>query len=84
MQCKSTARNACATKSGFGRGRAAGEFAEGGVADVLEVGDADFAGVEAIAGEIAEEGEKGYSLAEGGVFFDVFAIGDEVEDFFLL
>jgi len=29
------------------------ELAEGGVAYVLEVGDADFAGVEAVGGEIA-------------------------------
>ena len=39
--------------SGFRRRGAAGELAEGGVAYVLEVGDADFAGVEAVGGEIA-------------------------------
>src|SRR5258708_28312067 len=70
--------------SGFRQGRAAGEFAEGGVADVLEVGDADFAGVEAVGGEVAEEGEEGYALAEPGVFLGVLAIRNEVQDFFLL
>ena len=63
---------------------AAREFAQGGVADILEVGDANFAGVEAVAGEIAQEGEEGDSLAERGIFFGVLAVGDQVEDFFLL
>src|SRR5258708_1919447 len=66
------------------RGRTAAEFAEGGVGGVLEVGDADFAGVEAIGGEVAQEGEEGYSLAERRILFCVFAVGDQVEDFFLL
>src|SRR5580693_2279505 len=43
--------------------RAAGEFAERGVSDVLQILDADFAGVEAVAGEPAKEREKGYALA---------------------
>src|SRR2546425_11097787 len=68
----------------FWQRRAAGEFAEGGVTYILEVGDADFAGVEAVAGEIAQKGKEGHSLAEGGIFFGIFAVGDQVEDFFLL
>src|SRR5260370_15490332 len=70
--------------SGLRQWRAAGEFGEGGVANILEVGDADFAGVEAVGGEIAQEGEEGHSLAEPRILFGVFAIGDEVEDFFFL
>ena len=70
---------------GIGEGRAAGEIGEGGVADVLEVGDADFAGVESVAGKAADEGEEGDTLAEGGVGLGVFAEGEEIEDgFFLL
>src|SRR5258708_3220219 len=57
---------------------------EGAVANILEVGDADFTGVKAVGGEVAEEGEEGYALAERGVFFGIFAVGNQVEDFFLL
>jgi len=35
------------------------------VLPILEVGDADFAGVEAVAGEVAEEGEEGYAREPG-------------------
>src|SRR5260370_38332667 len=70
--------------SGLRQWRAAGEFGEGGVANILEVGDADFTGVKAVGGEVAEEGEEGYALAERGVFFGIFAVGNQVEDFFLL
>ena len=69
---------------GIGEGRAAGEVGECGVADVLEVGDADFASVEGVAGEAADEGEGRYALAERGVGFGVFAEGDEIEDGFFL
>src|SRR5882762_8400330 len=64
--------------------RAAGEFAEGGVTYISEVGDADLAGVEAVAGEAAEEGEEGHALTERGVLLGVFPEGDEVQNFFLL
>src|SRR5271163_4837751 len=43
--------------------RAAGEFAERRVSDVLQVFDADFTCIEAVAGESAQEGEEGYALA---------------------
>src|SRR6266850_2908666 len=63
---------------------AAGEFAQGGVTNILEVGDADLAGVEAVAGEAAQEGEEGHALAERGILFGVFPEGDQIQDFFLL
>src|SRR5260370_8545846 len=71
-------------RSGFRRRGAAGEFVERGVPHILKVGDADFAGVEAVGGEIAQKGEEGHSLAERGILFGVFAEGDEVHDFFFL
>jgi hypothetical protein len=55
-----------------------------GVAHVLQVGDADFTGVEAVAGEAAQEGEEGDALAERSVLFGVLAEGDPIEDFLLL
>ena len=66
------------------QGWAAGEFAQGGVAYILEVGDADLAGVEAVACEPAEESEEGYALAERMILLGVFAESDEVEDGFSL
>jgi len=54
------------------------------VADIAEVGDTDFAGVVAVAGEVAEESEEGNAGAERRVLFGVFTEGDEVEDFFHL
>ena len=39
---------------------------ERGVPHILEVGDADFAGVKAVGGEIAQEREEGHSLAGRG------------------
>src|SRR5260370_31921379 len=71
-------------RSGFRRRGAAGELVERGVPHILEVGDADFAGVEAVGGEIAQEGEEGHSLAKRGILLGVFAEGDEVHDFFFL
>src|SRR2546425_12251173 len=68
----------------FWQRRAAGEFAEGGVTYILEGGDADFAGVEAVAGEIGQKGKEGHSLAGGGIFFGIIAVGDQVEDLFLV
>ena len=65
---------------GFRERWATGEFREGGVADVLEVGDADFAGIEGVASEAADKGEEGYALVKGGIGFGVFAEGDEIED----
>ena len=72
------------TPSHFGQRRAAGEFGERGVADVLEIGDADFAGVESVASEVANEGEENHTLAESRIGFSVFAESDEVEDGFSL
>src|ERR1700688_2524138 len=72
------------TPSGFGQRRAAGEFGEGGVANVLEIGDADFAGVEGVASEVAHKGEENHTLAESRIGFSVFAESDEVEDGFSL
>lgn len=57
---------------------------ERSIADIAEVGDADFAGVVAVASEVAQEGEEGDALTERGIFLGVFVEGDEVEDFFLL
>src|SRR5260370_7861047 len=71
-------------RSGFRRRGAAGEFVERGVPHILKVGDADFAGVEAVGGEIAQEGEEGHSLAERGILLGVLAEGDQVHDFFFL
>src|SRR2546427_1329383 len=73
-----------AVASLFWQRRAAGEFAEGGVTYILEVGDADFAGVEAVAGEIAQKGKEGHSLAERWILLGVLAIRNQVQDFFLL
>src|ERR1700719_3812189 len=72
------------TPSHFGQRRAAGKFRERSVADVLEIDDADFAGVEGVASEIAHEGKENYSLAQGRIGFGVFAESDEVEDGFSL
>src|SRR5437879_1327661 len=55
----------------FRQCRAAGEFASGSVTYILKVGDADFAGVEAIGGEIAQKGKEGDSLAERGILLGV-------------
>src|SRR5208282_3143554 len=68
----------------FGQRRAAGEFGEGGIADVLEVRDADLAGVETGARHIAQPGKKSDALAERGIALDIFAIGKKVQNFFLL
>ena len=54
------------------------------VADVAEVVDADLAGEEAVGGELAQECEELDSLAEAGIFLEVLAVGDLVENFFLL
>jgi hypothetical protein len=72
------------TPSGFGQRRAAGKFGERGVADVLEIGDADFAGVESVAVEVAHEGQENHTRAESGVGFGILAESDEVEDGFSL
>src|SRR3981189_2081895 len=64
--------------------RAAGELAQRGVAYILEVGDADFAGVEAVSGEIAQKRKEGHALAEGAILFGIFPISDQVQDFCLL
>ncbi len=68
----------------FGQRRATGKFGERGVADVLQVGDADFAGVKSVAGEVAHEREEYHSLAQSGVGFCIFAESDQVEDGFSL
>src|SRR6266404_4774855 len=59
--------------------RAAGKFPERGIADILQIGDADFAGVEAVAGHFAQERKESDALAECGIFFGVLAIGDQVQ-----
>ena len=71
-------------ESGFWQGRAAGELAQRGVIYILKVGDADLAGAEAVAGEIAQKREEGRTLAERGICFRVIAERNEVQDFFLL
>src|ERR1700686_2538470 len=43
--------------------RAAGEFAQSGVTDVLQIFDSDFACVKTIAGQSSQEREEGYALA---------------------
>src|SRR5215471_14170712 len=68
----------------LGKRGAAGPFAAGDVADVAEVFDADFAGVEAVASEVAHGGKEGYALAQLGSFLGVFSEGDEVQRFFAL
>src|SRR5712664_1267119 len=50
----STACEPYKNESAFRRRGAAGELAERGVTYILKVGDADFAGVEAVGGEIAQ------------------------------
>src|SRR6267143_477902 len=74
----------CATRSGFRRRGAAGELAQRGVPHILQVGDADLAGVEPVAREIAQKCKEGHSLAERGIFFGVLAEGDQVQNFLLL
>src|SRR5271167_139883 len=69
---------------GPGKRRAAGEFAQSCISDVLQVLDADFARVEAVAGEPAQEGEKGYPLAQRWVLFRVLAECDQVQQLFAL
>ncbi len=54
-------RKAGPTRSGLRKRGATGEFAEGGVTDILKVGDADFAGGEGVAGEIAQERKEGHA-----------------------
>src|SRR5438034_1682816 len=63
----------------FRKRRATRKLAERGVADVAQVGDADFAGVVAVASHVTQEGEEGNSLAERGILLGVFAESDEVE-----
>src|SRR5208283_261564 len=60
--------------------RAAGEFGERGVADVLEVRDADFAGVESVAGHLAKPREKRDPLGKRGIGLGVLPVGNEIED----
>src|SRR6266705_7081983 len=64
--------------------RATRKLAERCVADVAQVGDADFAGVVAVASHVTQEREEGNSLAERGILLGVFAESDEVENFLLL
>src|SRR5271165_1157643 len=73
-----------AARSGFGESGTPGECSKRSVADVLKVFDADLAGVKAVAGHLAKAGKESYPLAEPGIRFRVFAISDEVEDFFPL
>src|SRR6267378_4060690 len=70
--------------SSLRRRGAAGELADGSITDILKVGDADFAGVEAVGGEIAEKGKEGHALAERAILFGIFPISDQVQDFRLL
>ena len=49
---------------GIRQGRASGELAERGVTYILKVGDADFARVEVVAGELAQKRKEGHALAE--------------------
>ena len=65
-------------------GRAAGELFDVGVADVAEIVDADFAGEEAVGGELAQEAEEFDALAQAGILLRILAVGDQVENFFLL
>src|SRR5271167_4812227 len=55
-----------------------------GVADVAEILDADFAGEEAVGGEVAQEGEEVDGGEDGWVLLCVLAEGDLVEDLLLL
>src|SRR3984957_4774109 len=71
-------------RSSFGVGWAAGKNIQVFVADVAEVIDADFAVKETVGSEFAQQGEEFDAGAEAGVLLRVFAIGDQVEDFFLL
>src|SRR5207237_9576843 len=68
----------------FRKRRAPGKFALGAVADVAEVGDADFAGVVAVASHVAKKREERNALAERGILPRVFAEGNEVENFLFL
>src|SRR5438132_1985340 len=72
------------TESRFRQCGAAREFAERRVPHILQVGDADFAGVEAVAGHIAQKCKEGDSLAERGILLGVVAKRDQVEHFLLL
>src|SRR5271169_3400596 len=71
-------------RSGFREGGTPGERGKRSIPDVLEVFDADLAGVKAVAGHLAKAGKESYTLAERGIRFRVFAIGEEVEDIFSL
>lgn len=76
--------NAPMRRSGFRKWRAARERGESRVANVLEIFDADFAGVKAVAGHLAKMRKESDALGERRIGHGVFAIGDEVESFFLL
>src|SRR5271154_5367789 len=60
------------------------EFSEGGVTDIAEILDADFAGEKAICGEIAEQREESHALAQARIGGGVLAAGNGVEDLFAL
>lgn len=57
-------RPTVAQLSTFGKRRAAGEIGERGVADVLQVFDAGFAGVEGVAGHLAKARKKSDPLGK--------------------
>src|SRR6185437_2731637 len=46
---------------------AAGEFAQCGVPDVLQIGDADLAGIKTVASHSTQESKKGHTLAQGWI-----------------
>src|SRR5258708_26056224 len=64
--------------------RAAGELAQRGVPYILKVGDADPAGVEAVAGEIAQKRKERHALAERGILLRILAKRNQVQDLILL
>src|SRR5271154_164390 len=67
-----------------GQRRAAGKFAQRSVSNVLQIRDADFAGVKSVAGHIAQQRKKCHALAQRRIFDSVLAISDQLHDFFLL
>ena len=65
-------------------GRATGKFAQGLVALVLQVGYANFTGIEAVHGHVAQESEKDDALPQRGILLGVLAVSNQVEDLLTL
>ena len=68
----------------FRHWRAPGKLLKVGVADITQVIDTDFAGIESVGGKLAQEAEKLNSLPQTWILLRVLPISDQVENLFYM